>query len=1279
MDQLLNPGPHRGAFVLDDEAEIGAIVCKVLATLGIAAKQFTEPLQFLLDVKRSPPDLVILDLALGRSDAVDVIRKLEVLRFAGRVLLISGRGEATLRDIEQIGRTHGLQMMPPLQKPFRVADLKAALQAGPAPATSAGEREQPDAEPMPDDPGHMLAEALRHDWLELWYQPKIDLQSLCICGAEALVRARHPERGLVEPAGLLPPAGHALYKPLTRFVVRRVVADWNAFAGRGHALKLAINVPASILGAPGFVDFIRQALPAHPQFPGLIVEVTEDEVISDIAWIHEVATQLRLYNVWISIDDFGSAYASLSRIKDLPFREVKLDRELRRQLRGGRPQARPLPDRIGPGASFRRVGVRRGDRDRRRLALPGRSRLRHRAGLYFCATDAGGSFPGIHRPAPGRTIRRPSSGRTRPHAAYDQRMMLAVTETQPSGAADGADDGADRCPYLCTALAGPKDRRLALAIIAASVLIFVCALPFVRVPLARVPAFIASYEAALAINDGITALLLFGLFTRLRSRALFVLACGYLFDALIIIPHALTFPDVFSASGLFGAGSQSTAWLYVIWHGGFPLFVLAYALLRTDDGKRDTLPGKPATAIALAVAVLVAAVCGVTVLTTAGMDLLPVLIRNGNFSPLITTGTSPIVWTLSLMALVALWWRKRKTVLELWLMVVMSAWLLDIALSAVISSSRYDLGWYAGRSYGLLAASFVLAVLLLETNWLHDGLAAARNQLAARARDLESRVRQRTDELQRTNATLTSEISERRQAEQELLRTRSFLDAIIDSLPAMLLVKDVTDGKVIYLNRAGEELTGIQRSEIVGKTVHQVMNAKDADLIELQDLKALKSGKPYEMYENALATRDQGTRLVRTKKLVVPDEHGAPQYLIGFCEDVTEQRLTEEQLRHAQKMEALGQLTGGLAHDFNNLLAIVIGNLDILSETTSADPAQQELVTSAIGAAVSGSELTRRLLAFARRQPLQPEQVDLNALIEDISQLLRRTLGENIEISLDLDRGIPRVAVDRVQLETAIANLANNARDAMPNGGRLSIATRMTVLDQDYADQHSEVVPGNYAVIEVSDGGEGMPPEVVARIFEPFYTTKGPGKGTGLGLSMVFGFIKQSGGHINVYSEVGRGTTFRLYLRPAAPVALETATDAPALQPAGDSRETILVVEDNAKLREIVVRQLSADGFDVIEADNAKRALEILALRGSVDLLFTDVVLPGDMDGCALAREVIAASPHSKVLLTSGFPGARLTEIQGLGINIRLLSKPYRRKELSRAVHETLAERSAVD
>jgi PAS domain S-box-containing protein len=839
---------------------------------------------------------------------------------------------------------------------------------------------------------------------------------------------------------------------------------------------------------------------------------------------------------------------------------------------------------------------------------------------------------------------------------------------------DTADEHAYPRTYLSTVPAESKDWRLAAVVVAVSVLAFICAVPFVRMPLVKAPAFIPGYESALAINDLITAILLFGQFTRLRSRAVFALACGYLFDALVIIPHMLTFPDVFSANGLLGSGSQSTAWLYVFWHGGFPLFVLTYVLLRTDHDGRDALHGKPGLTIAAAVVCIGAVVCVLTALATAGMDRLPILIQNGNFSRLISTGTSPVLWTLSLIALIGLWLRKKPTVLDLWLMVVMCAWLLDIALSAIISSSRYDLGWYAGRTYGLLASSFVLAVLLLETNWLHDRLAVARGQLAERARDLERRVRERTDELRQSNESLKTEVSERQQAERELLRTRSFLDVIIESVPAMLLVKDANTGKVIYLNRAGEELTGIGRSEIIGKSASEVMQKGDAELVDLHDIRALKSGKPFEMFETTMATREHGTRMVRTKKLTVPDEQGTPKYILAFCEDVTDQRQTEDQLRHAQKMEALGQLTGGLAHDFNNLLAIIIGNLDVLAEMRTDDAEQQGLVQAAISAAVSGSELTRRLLAFARRQPLQPEQFNLNELIEEISQLLRRTLGENIEIVLDLNRSIPGVLVDRVQLETAIANLANNARDAMPNGGRLMIVTRTAALDQDYADHHAEVVPGNYVVIEVSDAGEGMPPEVLARVFEPFFTTKGLGKGTGLGLSMVFGFMKQSGGHINVYSEPGRGTTFRLYLPPATEIAMATPDDAPPLQPAGVVRETILVVEDNPKLREIVVKQLSSLGFQVMEADNAQRALDVIAMHGGVDLLFSDVVLPGDMDGCALARQIMARSPRSKIVLTSGFPGARLTDMQGLGISVRLLSKPYRKDELSRVVREVLAE-----
>jgi PAS domain S-box-containing protein len=855
-------------------------------------------------------------------------------------------------------------------------------------------------------------------------------------------------------------------------------------------------------------------------------------------------------------------------------------------------------------------------------------------------------------------------------------MSICDAPSPVSTDRSAADDAAQQT-YLSTTPAGPRDWRLAAWLIALSALLFICALPFVRVPLARIPAFVSTYESALAINDLITAILLFGKFTTLRSRALLVLACGYLFDVLMIIPHALTFPDVFSATGLFGAGSQTTAWLYVFWHGGFPLFILAYTLLRADlADATGVLRAKSGWTIARAIVGVATLVCALTLLATVGADRLPVLIQGGNFSRLISTGISPIIWLLSLIALIALWRRKQPTVLDLWLMVVMCAWLFDIALSAIISSARYDLGWYVGRSYGLLAASFVLAVFLLETRWLHDRLAAAQGRLAEKARNLEQRVHDRTEELRLSNDTLKSEVAERRQAEQELLRTRSFLDVIIENVPAMLLLKDAQTGKVVYLNRAGEELTGLDRGELIGKRVNEVIKNSDADLIEFQDLQALKSDKPYEIYENTMATRSRGVRLVRTKKLSVPDENGASKYLLAFCEDVTEQRKAEEQLRHAHKMEAIGQLTGGLAHDFNNLLAIIIGNLDVLSDTMSDNAGERELVQAAIGAALSGSDLTRRLLAFARRQPLQPEQVDVNALLENLSRLLSRTLGENIEIALQLVPEISQVVVDRVQLETAMTNLANNARDAMPHGGRLIVATHMAILDQDYTQHHTEISPGEYVVIEVSDAGEGMPPEVLERIFEPFYTTKALGEGTGLGLSMVFGFMKQSGGHINVYSERGCGTTFRLYLPPAAKIVIQTSVDAPPLQPVNVACETILVVEDNAKLRQIVVKQLSALGYQVVEADNAQRALDIIAMRDGIDLLFSDIVLPGEMDGCALARKFTALSPQSKILFTSGFPGARLTEMYGLDAGVRLLSKPYRKEELSRAVREILAERS---
>jgi EAL domain-containing protein (putative c-di-GMP-specific phosphodiesterase class I) len=325
IDFMVGVGSTGGgplAFVLDDETAVATMICKQLTMLGMEACQFSDPIKFFSSLKVSRPKLVVLDLALGKSDAVEVIQKLDALKFTGKILLVSGRDERTLSEIEKIGRSRGLLMLPSLQKPFRTTDLKDRWlqQLEPVPANS---KSVPPAraKQLID-----LAEAIRENWLEVWYQPKINLRSLTFSGAEALIRARHPLHGMIAPIDLLPPAGDPLYLPLSLFVLRSVMEGWQLFAKQGYPLKLAINVPASVLSAPGFVDEVRRAIPYDKAFPGLIIEITEDEVIADPKGIGEIMTQLRLYNTTTSIDDFGTAHSSLARLKDLPFSEIKLDR-----------------------------------------------------------------------------------------------------------------------------------------------------------------------------------------------------------------------------------------------------------------------------------------------------------------------------------------------------------------------------------------------------------------------------------------------------------------------------------------------------------------------------------------------------------------------------------------------------------------------------------------------------------------------------------------------------------------------------------------------------------------------------------------------------------------------------------------------------------------------------------------------------------------------------------------------------------------------------------------
>ncbi|HEY4986669.1 MAG TPA: response regulator, partial [Bradyrhizobium sp.] len=380
--------------------------------------------------------------------------------------------------------------------------------------------------------------------------------------------------------------------------------------------------------------------------------------------------------------------------------------------------------------------------------------------------------------------------------------------------------------------------------------------------------------------------------------------------------------------------------------------------------------------------------------------------------------------------------------------------------------------------------------------------------------------------------------------------------------------------------------------------------------------------------------------------------------------DVTARVRAEATVRQAQKMEAVGHLTGGVAHDFNNLLQIISANLDLASADAKHDPKTAERLQNAISAVERGSRLTAQLLAFARRQALEPRSTNVGRLLGDMTDLLHRTLGERVEVENSVAGGLWNTLIDPSQLENAILNLAINARDAMGDGGKLTIEVANAFLDDSYAAQHVEVTAGQYVMVAVSDTGTGMPPEVVARVFDPFFTTKPEGKGTGLGLSQVYGFVKQSGGHVKIYSEPGQGTTIKLYL-PRTRKPQEGLGPVRSADTVGGT-EHILVVEDDAGVRAAVVDILVDLCYSPLKAENAEQALAVLQSGARIDLLFTDVVMPGPINTREFVRRAQELRPRLKVLYTSGYTQNAIVHNGKLDDDAMLLSKPYRKDELAR-------------
>lgn len=414
---------------------------------------------------------------------------------------------------------------------------------------------------------------------------------------------------------------------------------------------------------------------------------------------------------------------------------------------------------------------------------------------------------------------------------------------------------------------------------------------------------------------------------------------------------------------------------------------------------------------------------------------------------------------------------------------------------------------------------------------------------------------------------------------------------------------------------------------------------------------------------------DGARLLLNARPIKGPD--GEIEGGVVVCRDITAVRETEHRLIQAQKMESVGQITGGVAHDFNNILTVVMGNIEMLGGRIRSDPEAQRIVNAVLEAAGRGADLTSRLLAFSKRQTLQPRIVDVNKLVIDTHQLLLRVLGESIEIQTKLQPDTWPAIVDSAHLQSALLNLAVNARDAMPEGGRLTIETDNTTFDEHYVANNPDVRSGDFVVLAVSDTGTGIAANIRDRVFEPFFTTKEVGHGSGLGLSMVYGFSRQSGGHVKIYSEEGHGTVVRLYL-PRSTQGAAAQTPVTQRKSASAGTETILVIEDDALVRSFVMTQLKALGYRTLAGSTGAEGLAQLETDKDIALLFTDIILPGGMNGRQLADEALRLRPHLKVLFTSGYTENAIVHQGRLDPGIRLLSKPYRLVELASAVRDAL-------
>ncbi len=599
------------------------------------------------------------------------------------------------------------------------------------------------------------------------------------------------------------------------------------------------------------------------------------------------------------------------------------------------------------------------------------------------------------------------------------------------------------------------------------------------------------------------------------------------------------------------------------------------------------------------------------------------------------------------------------------------SFLLSFALKRFISSPLFELA----QAAQVVRDQEVYRVRVAKHGNDEIGyLTEAFNQMLETIEQRKTALRTANRELEATARELKHELVERRRVEAALRESQRFNQQIADSMPSMLYVQDLTERRLTYVNSEVENILGYTPEQVLAMGLRLFEGLPPSDRTKLSGrLTRLAGAQEGEIVETEFRIQhaDGDYRwLISRDTIFQRDGDGNARQILGVAQDITEQKRLQEQLLQAQKMESIGRLAGGVAHDFNNLLTVIVGSVDLLREQLPPDSSHRPLLDNVRRATTQASNLTHQLLAFARKQIIEPKVMSLETLILDAEKMLRSLLGDDVELVVLQGRDLWSIQADPSQMMQVLLNLAVNARDAMPGGGTLTLETRNVEVGDGYSPEHPVPSPGGYAMLSVSDTGEGMSEEAQAHLFEPFCTTKEVGKGTGLGLATCYGIIKQSGGHIRVESELGGGSLFHIYM-PRASRPADTPTSAIMTQlPSG--QETILVVEDNGLVRATAVKLLRSHGYTVLEAASGPDALQLVeSHRGEINLLLTDVVMP-QMSGTEVAEKLRGCLPGLKTLYVSGYTADSIVRHGVLQSEIAFLQKPYTAETLTRKVRTVL-------